>query len=200
MDGVSIEGVPFGLAWHEPPERPPRIGPASVEIAAGPSTDLFVDPGGPPATLNAPRLLGRPTGDFQLAADVRVAFAATFDAGALVVWVDRGAWAKLALERSPEREPTIVTVVTRDRSDDANAFAVSGSSSRLRASRCGTAFAFHVALDHGPWRLVRHFTLPGWDRAEVGLLAQSPIGDGCVATFDNVRYLADSLTDIRNGS
>jgi len=199
LERVSIESVPFPFTWHEPPARTPSLGRSSVEIAAGPSTDLFVDPAGRPPALNAPRLLGRATGDFQLAAVVRVEFEATFDAGAIVVWVDDGTWAKLALERSPDGEPTIVTVVTRGRSDDCNSFVVVGCSSRLRASRLGSAFAFHVFAGDGSWTLVRHFTLPGSERSEIGFLAQSPLGDGCVAAFDDVRYRPEGHAQLRDG-
>ena len=96
-----------------------------VRIAAGPRTDLFVDPQTGATTLNAARVVGDPgAGDFQLSVRVEVAFADTFDAGALLVWGEDDTWAKLLLEWSPEHRPTVVSVVTRGRSDDANAVTI----------------------------------------------------------------------------
>ena len=91
--------------------------PTSLSLTAGAGTDLFVDPQGGPPVLNAPRVLARPAGDFQLSARVTVDFAATFDAGVLVLYEHGGAWAKLCFERSPLGEPMVVSVVTRGVSD-----------------------------------------------------------------------------------
>ena len=51
----------------------------------------------------AATLLGvPPAGDFQLSARVRVGFRSTFDAGVLLLWLDRAYWAKLCFEFSPQ--------------------------------------------------------------------------------------------------
>src|SRR5690349_6884617 len=113
--------------------------PESLSMTAGAGTDLFVDPQGGPPVLNAPCLLGRPAGDYQLSARVTVDFAATFDAGVLVLYAHDGAWAKLCFERSPQGAPMVVSVVTRGVSDDANAFPVDGPTVWLRVSRLGPA-------------------------------------------------------------
>jgi uncharacterized protein len=173
--------------------------PASLTMAAGSHTDLFVDPEGGLPMLNAPRRLGRPAGDFQLSARVTVDFAATFDAGVLVLYADDGAWAKLCFERSPQGEPLVVSVVTRGVSDDANAFAVAGRSVWLRISRLGTAHAFHASTDGSRWLFVRHFALEPADGLSVGFLAQSPAGDGCAVRFDEIAYRPERLTDLRSG-
>jgi len=173
--------------------------PASLEMTAGPQTDLFVDPEGAPPTLNAPRRLGRPAGDYQLSARVAVDFASTFDAGVLVLFADDRAWAKLCFERSPQGEPLVVSVVTRGVSDDANSFAVAGRSVWLRISRLGRAHAFHASTDGSRWRFVRHFALEPADGLAVGFLAQSPEGSGCAVTFDEIAYRPERLTDLRSG-
>jgi uncharacterized protein len=192
--------LPFPLAWLTPPAAPPTVGPATLAIAAGPRTDLFADPGGDAPVRNAPLAVGTPQGDFQLAARVAVDFAAPFDAGALVVWVGERTWAKLAFERSPQGDATVVTVVTRGVSDDCNAFAVAGASVWLRVARRGETFAFHASFDGGTWWLVRYFTLDGARRADVGFLAQSPRGSGTTATFHDIRWSGETLADLRDGS
>jgi hypothetical protein len=109
-------------------------------------------------------------------------------------------WAKLCLEYSPQEEPTIVSVVTSGSSDDANAFVVPGDQAWLRIARLGPAFAFHASRDGRRWQLVRYFRLDGGDEPRVGFEAQSPLGDGCVVTFDEIRFEAGRLTDLRGGT
>lgn len=196
---IHLPGLALDLRWAPPPERWHAAG-ATLSVHAGPGTDLFVDPAGGPPALDAPRLLGAPpAGDFQLRARVDVALAATFDAGVLVLWAHDRAWAKLCLERSPQGEALVVSVVTRDVSDDANAFAVpAGGRAWLRVARVGGTFAFHASTDGAAWRFVRHFALDG--DPSVGFLAQSPTGPGCTAVFDELSLSAERLTDLRDGS
>jgi regulation of enolase protein 1 (concanavalin A-like superfamily) len=162
-----------------------------------PPTGEALDP-----ASDAPRLLGSPEGDFQLIARVTVGFNGSFDAGVLYVHVGERAWAKLCLENSPD-VPTVCTVVTRGHSDDCNSFTVDGSSVWLRVSRTGRAFAFHASRDGKRWIFVRLFTLGDekeTDAALVGFMAQSPMGEGCVVTYDHIEYRPEWPADLRNGS
>jgi regulation of enolase protein 1 (concanavalin A-like superfamily) len=176
--------------------------PASgaLTLQAGPRTDLFVDPRNGSLVLNAPRLLGPVSGDFQLSASVEVDFQATFDAGVLLVFVDDRHWAKLCFEYSPQAEPMVVSVVTRGLSDDCNSFIVDSHQVWLRISRLGEAFAFHASTDAQHWQFVRHFALQAPAALSVGFLAQSPTGEGCAATFDGLDFVAEPLTELRDGS
>jgi uncharacterized protein len=197
MTAFQLPGLPFDVTL-EGEGGGTAIAP--VRIAAGPRTDLFVDPATGSVTLNAVRVIGSPgDGDFQLSVRVEVSFADTFDAGALLVWRDESTWAKLLLEYSPEHQPMVVSVVTRGRSDDANGPPVYGTEIWLRISRIGAAYAFHSSLDGARWDLVRHFTLGPVDGDQVGLLVQAPIGDGCDAVFHDVAYAATTLADLRDG-
>lgn len=188
------------LDWHVQPSGPAEIGDTSIAFAAGPRSDLFTDPGGAEPKAEAPLLLGRPSGDFQLRARVSAPLAATFDAAALVVWASSTWWGKLALEHSPQREATIVSVVTRGASDDANAFVVPEPLVWLRVSRSGETLAFHASVDGLWWSLVRYFTLAGAGNASAGFLVQSPTGDGLRGRFDEIEWRAERLDDLRNGS
>ncbi|MFL5964382.1 MAG: DUF1349 domain-containing protein [Gaiellaceae bacterium] len=188
------------LDWHVRPLEPVELGESSIAFAAGPRTDLFTDPAGGEPKTDAPLLLGRPSGDFQLWARVSAPLAATFDAAALVVWASPTEWGKLALERSPQREATIVSVVTRGVSDDANAFTVPDASAWLRVSRSGATIAFHASVDGRWWSLIRYFTFPGIDGASAGFLVQSPTGDGLHGRFDEIEWQAGPIGDLRDGS
>jgi regulation of enolase protein 1 (concanavalin A-like superfamily) len=109
-------------------------------------------------------------------------------------------WAKLALERSPQGEAMVVSVVTRGVSDDANGAVVAGHTVWLRVARIGGACALHASPDGERWDLVRHFALGAPDALAAGFLAQSPSGEGCTATFDEIRFAARTLADLRDGS
>ncbi|MEH1165843.1 DUF1349 domain-containing protein [Micromonospora sp. CPCC 205539] len=206
-DQLRVPGVPFPLVpstaalW--------RVDEASVTVSAGPRTDIFIDPANGPAevdetkaTLDAPTLLGDlPEGDFQFSARVSVDFAATFDAGVLLVWLDERRWAKLCFEFSPEGEPMIVSVVCRGVADDANAFVVAARTVWLRVSRIDRAYAYHASLDGTTWQLIRVFNLDAdTSRDRIGFSGQSPTGDGCSATFDEFSFRPDRLADLRDGS
>ena len=188
------------LDWVVQPPGGSEIDAVSVAFAAGPRTDWFTDPAGGEPKADAPMLVGRPSGDFQLRARVAAPLAATFDAAALVVWASPTAWAKLALEYSPQRELTIVSVVTRDVSDDANAFTVSEPLAWLRVARSGETIAFHASVDGLWWSLIRYFTFPGAGDASAGFLVQSPTGEGLHGRFDEIEWTAGPLGELRNGT
>jgi regulation of enolase protein 1 (concanavalin A-like superfamily) len=170
-----------------------------VEVVAGPHTDIFCSPDGNPPTLNAPVLLANlHDQDFVLSAHIDAELQALFDAGALLVWQGDHSWAKFAIERSPQGQPTVVTVVTRDLSDDCNSVTLDRPSARLRVARIDDAFAFHLQVA-GRWQLIRHFALEPGD-VRVGLLAQSPTGGGCTARFREIRVEPRRLNDVRDGT
>ncbi|GAA3640073.1 DUF1349 domain-containing protein [Kineosporia mesophila] len=187
-----------GSDWNLEP------GGGSISTTAHPRSDVFVDPAGVAApkhdavTLLAPA----PEGDFQLSARVTVDFAADFDAGVLVLWFDETHWGKLCFEYSPAGEPMVVSVVCRGVADDSNAFAVAGDAVWLRASRIDGAFAYHASLDGKTWPMVRYFAIPEGSPADlrIGFLAQSPVGEGCRVTFDEVAFTDVRLENLRDGS
>jgi uncharacterized protein len=197
---VSLPQLPVPLCWYTTPERWALTEAGGLTARAGAGTDLFVDPLGPSETLNAPRLLARPTGDFQLRAWTSADFQATYDAAALILWVDHYRWAKLAFEEAPDGRPMVVSVVTRGSSDDCNAFYVDDGHIWLRVSRIGHAYAFHASFDGESWRLIRYFALDDDSKALVGFEVQSPSGLGCTATFERIRFIPAKLSGLRDGS
>jgi hypothetical protein len=199
MDGERIDAMPMPMRWLAPAARW-RADGSTLELAAFPRTDWFVDPSGArEPMLDGAALVGDAVGDFLLSARVTVGFAATFDAGVLLLHVSDTVWAKLCFEFSPQKEPMVVSVVTRGTSDDANGFVVDGYTVWLRIARMGRAFAFHASTDGAEWKLIRHFTL-GEVEPAVGFEAQSPIGEGCDVRFDEIQFEQRTLRDLRDGS
>lgn len=211
---LRVPGVPFPLAPSSAELWRVDEAAGALTVSAQPHTDIFIDPAsgstgaGVDTALNAQSMLnaatllgGVPEGDFQLSARVTVGFAATFDAGVLLLWLDERHWAKLCFEFSPAGEPMIVSVVCRGVADDANAFIVHGRSVWLRISRIDRVYAYHASLDGKTWQMIRVFTLDDQtSRDRIGFEGQSPTGDGCTVTFDEIRFLPDRLADLRDGS
>jgi regulation of enolase protein 1 (concanavalin A-like superfamily) len=199
MDAITIPNLPYSFHWL----NPPRIWDLSPEgeliITAPAKTDWFIDPQGAVNLSNAPALLFPTSGPAILSAQVIVKHTATYDAGVLMVYESPLAWAKVCLELSPQGLPMVVSVVTKGVSDDCNAFAVRGPV-YLRISRLERAFAFHFSQDRARWDLIRYFRLEGNQDAQLGFLAQSPTGDGCTASFKDIRFEERLLADIRSGA
>lgn len=201
---LTIDAVPFALSSTYELEW--TTGPASLAATAPRRTDIFIDPAareeGEGIVLNAPALLGTPPeGDYQLAARVTVDFAATADAGVLLLWADDTNWAKLCFEYSPDGRPMLVTVVCRGVADDANSFVIDGDTAWLRVARVGHAYAFHGSTDGAHWELLRVFRLAvPHAEVRVGFEVQSPHGEQCAVRFDDIRFSRDTLVQLRDGS
>jgi regulation of enolase protein 1 (concanavalin A-like superfamily) len=93
----------------------------------------------------------------------------------------------------------VVSVVNRDFSDDCNSRVIDGNQVYLRVVRLDSAYAFHASDDGHVWSLIRYFSLGDNIEAAVGFSAQSPTGQSCTATFDEIHYEARKLADIRSG-
>ncbi len=198
---ISVPGLEKPLTWALAPIRATSVDSGTVTVEAGPQTDVFVDPQSGEVIATAPRAMApAPAGDFQLSARVTVEFRSTFDAGVLLVWFDERRSAKLCFELSPQGVPMVVSVVTRGVSDDANGWPVSGDEVWLRISRIGATWALHAGTDGRTWALARYFHLDSELPAQVGILAQSPVGEGCTVRFDQLAVVEDRLADLRDGS
>jgi regulation of enolase protein 1 (concanavalin A-like superfamily) len=200
-DHFIVPPLSFDFQWENRPVRWQLHPGGGLSITAGPLTDLFVDPAGGSSIHNAPSALCTPTDrDFMVYARVTPTLMSTFDAGGLQIRAGDGVWAKLCLEYSPQRQATVVSVVTRDVSDDCNSDAIDEDGVYLRIARTARTCAFHYSRDGHFWHLVRYFSLGEPDRVRVGFSSQSPQGAGCTATFSEITYVPSSLDDIRNGT
>ncbi|WP_084316124.1 DUF1349 domain-containing protein [Actinospica robiniae] len=203
VTGIIHPALPFGFHEHgDLPVTHALDADGALTLTGAARSDMFIDPNGDGPDYAVGLLLGEPpAGDFTLSARVTVPFASTFDAGVLVVHAGRDRFAKLCFEYSPQNQPTVVSVVTREFSDDANAFPVEGSTVSLRVARVGRTWAFHASTDEKHWSMVRYFALgESTEPARVGLLAQSPTGDGISVTFTQITFTPGTLADLRDGS
>lgn len=200
MHTVSLKTVPSPCHWAVEPETCQLHADGSLQISAGPATDLFIDPRAEYDKANAPRLAFAPDTIFTVQARVQVAFQADYDAGAFILWADAQYWAKFAFEFSPQKQPTIVSVVTHETSDDCNGMTIAANEVYLRVAKLAGAYAFHASPDGRFWQLIRYFSSARLESAAVNFSAQSPTGGGCTAVFSDILYTTNPLTDIRNGT
>ncbi len=181
---------------------PPLITGTTISLAAGPRADLFRDPAGPSGPApDAERFVTTVRGDFQFGGHVSAEFIAPYDSGVLLAWIDENTWFKVCAELDPHGVPRVVSVVTRDgRSDDANAWEIPVSGVFLRIARRGETAALHASDDGHHWDLVRYFD-PGFrsDELQIGILAQSPAGNGTTASFRDLFFRTETLQDVRDG-
>ncbi|MHA6195382.1 DUF1349 domain-containing protein [Pseudomonas wadenswilerensis] len=194
MKALQIEGAANGSA---------QVGTDGLSLTAAARTDWFFHPAGETRRANVIRAVM--TVDevvFTLSAKVSVDFRRAFDAGSLFVQVDEDNWAKLAFELSGAGEPTVVSVITRGTSDDADGPSLPGDAVWLRVHGNGDTLAFHFSVDGRHWRFLRWFTLPGLARRplRVGVATQAPTGEGCSARFSEFSLDYQPIVDLRNGS
>lgn len=175
----------------------------AVVLNAGPQTDWFFHPAGASRRDNViAASMTIEDAVFTLSAKVRVGFSSAFDAGALFVQVDEDNWAKLAFEQSGAGLPTVVSVITRGVSDDADGPSIDSDTVWLRVHCDGQTLAFHFSVDGVYWRFLRWFTLPGiaLRPLRIGFGAQAPTGEGCVARFTDIGWSLQPIVDFRDGS
>ena len=196
---ASIPTLPGPLRWIGTPQAWNVSADNTVSITAGPKSDWFIDPENGLTVKNAPALVMPVQGPYMLRALAAAEHAATYDAAVLFVYVSDQVWAKLCLELSPQGQVTVVSVVTKGVSDDCNSVPVSGNAAYLRVAKLDRAYAFHYSSDGRFWNLIRYFTLGDHANAEIGFIAQSPTGEGCTASFREIAFAPQKLSDARSG-
>ncbi len=108
-------------------------------------------------------------------------------------------WAKACFEYTDLGTNSVVTVMTNERSDDANGINVDGNEIWLQMSRKDDLFAIHYSHDGNEYMMARLCHLTMQKKIKVGLEAQSPRGNGGIRKFSNVSLELRGPVDIRNG-
>jgi uncharacterized protein len=196
---LKLDGLPGQLTWRNSPKASRIEAGKALSISSGPKTDWFVDPFDGTVAKSAPILWFTPGDTYGFSTKVQVQFTTRWDAGALMLWADEHHWAKLSFELSPEKQPMMVTVVTRGFSDDCNSAPISGDSAYLQIARTGSTYVFYYASDGEEWRILRTFRLDTQRAVFVGFEAQSPDGTGATAIFSNVHYSPKKIANIYTG-
>ncbi|HXN45108.1 MAG TPA: DUF1349 domain-containing protein [Bryobacteraceae bacterium] len=195
----AVPGIPSPTRWRNAAASSSVGEDGNLAITGGKSTNWFVNPGDGHSEANAPVLLFKAGGDFMLRAKLTVDFHTKWDAGCLVVFADETTWGKFCFEMTQWMEPTVISVVTRGRSDDNNSIPISGGSVYLEIAKSGQGITFYSSKDGRSWRLTRAFDLGKTGPLELGFSSQSPVGEGCRTVFSEIRYTAKAPADFWKG-
>ena len=197
MDMLEGRKISHRLQWlHEPESW--KFTASGLEVKPRAKTDFFRPYDGEPRD-NAPLLHARIKGDFTASTDATAELAGFGDAAALTLRAEETLWAKICIERSPTGLISIVSVVTRLWSDDANGELLPDAACHLRITRKGDTIGMHWSSDGASWRFVRAFGLELPDEVSVGIHAQAPFQDGCRATFRSFELRDTPVLDFRSG-
>ena len=154
----------------------------------------------PESLCNAPYFYTEIMGDFVLKVKVSHEFISTYDSSSLMVMVDNDNWAKSCFELTDFGTHAIVSVVTKNSaSDDANGCNIYGNSVWLQVTRVGNSYAFHYSVDGEKFYMSRFYSLPSSETVKVGLLAQSPTGNGGDRCYENLSIENKTVKNIRYG-
>lgn len=170
-----------------------------LTMVAGEKTDMFRDPNVTYNTDTAPKLLFKADDDFVLSTAIEHAFANKWDAGCIVIKSDSLNWVKFCFEKDYTGAHRVVSVVTKNISDDCNSVEINGNKVFYKMAKAGNVVTLYYSTEGTNWFLVRHLqfdTKPGFT---VGFLAQAPVGTTCEVKFSQIKYEKRKIKDPYTG-
>jgi hypothetical protein len=183
-----------GWQWMNTPASY-QLKDGKLRVKAMEGTDFFNNPEDSSITASAPFLYREIQGDFTATLRLKPDFSDVWNAGALMMYADSTHWIKFAFENSDATGPGIVSVVTRDFSDDANGAVLNEEESIwLRLVRKGDLYALHWSRDGEKYFMARLSRMPPFEWVKVGLEAQSPVGEPAIHEFTYLN-LTDSVPE-----
>lgn len=195
---VTLSAIPHKLIWENSPVKF-SSGKNELTITAGEKTDMFRDPNVAYNTDNAPKLLFEADENFVLTTAIEHGFANKWDGGAIVIKRDSLNWIKFCFEKDYTGARRVVTVVTKDISDDCNSLEMKSDKVYYKVAKADNVITLYCGTDGRNWYLVRHLqfdTKPGF---KVGFLAQSPTGTTCTVKFTDITYQQKKISDPYTG-
>lgn len=191
---IRIAAIPHELSWINEPLSYANNA-RSLTITAGPKTDMFRDPNVTYNTDNAPKLMFRPDSNFVLSASIQHGFQSKWDGGAIVLFADSANWIKFCFEKDYTGAHRVVSVVTKDISDDCNSVEIKGNRVYYKIAKADNVITLYYSTDNKKWFLIRHLQFNAAGDLRLGFLAQSPTGQHCTVTFSEIRYQAKRIAD-----
>jgi uncharacterized protein len=193
-DSIRLKTIPRGLYWENSP-----IGFSNsnnqIIIIAGEKTDMFRDPNVTYNTDNAPKLLFEGDDNFVLTASIEHAFTNKWDGGAIVIKDDSLHWIKFCFEKDYTGAKRVVSVVTREISDDCNSEEIKANKVFYKVAKADNVITLYCSGDGRKWFLVRHLQFDTKKGFKLGFLAQSPTGSRCEVKFSDIDYRLVKIKD-----
>jgi uncharacterized protein len=113
--------------------------------------------------------------------------------------VKEGLWLKMAMEMDERAKTRMVSVRTIGTSDDDNHDVITAKSVYTKISSDTKTVAFYYSLDNKTRQLSRLFKNDYPASVWVGVSAQSPMGDGTSAVFEELSLMKRSVFAFRLG-
>ncbi|MFM9074497.1 MAG: DUF1349 domain-containing protein [Bacteroidota bacterium] len=196
---VRITSIPHVLNSENNPVKVTADG-NTLTITAGPRTDMFRDPNVTYNTDNAAKVMFNPADDFILSCAIEHDFTAKWDGGAIILVGDDRNWVKFCFEMDYKLTHRVVSVVTKDISDDANSIGLKAGKTFFKMAKAGNVITLYQSDDGKDWYLIRHLQFDLKPGFRAGFLAQSPTGEKCTVRFSDIRYEARRIADPYTGN
>jgi len=194
QDSVRIKSIPYGMFWENQAAKFSTKGNELIMVA-GEKTDMFRDPNVTYNTDNAPKLLFKPDQDFVLITAIEHSFASKWDGGAIVLKQDSLNWIKFCFEKDYTGARRVVSVVTKNISDDCNSVEIKTNKVFYKLAKADNVITLYYSLDGKKWFLIRHLQFDTDKNFTLGFLAQSPTGKKCEVKFSDTSYQAKKIKD-----
>jgi regulation of enolase protein 1 (concanavalin A-like superfamily) len=195
---LKFSKIPHALSWTNKPISF-KLNPESIFIEAGEKTDMFRDPNVTYNTDNAPRLSFTADPNFVMTAEIHHDFTSKWDGGAIVLEADKLNWIKFCFEKDYTGMHRVVSVVTKDISDDCNSAAITGNQVFYKIAKADNVITLYYSADGKKWFLIRHLQFNTTKPIKLGFMAQSPTGKNCKVTFSNITYSTKKIKDPYTG-
>lgn len=188
-----------GFAWMNPPKTF-ELNDGILTMEAPNGSDFFNNPEDGQITGTAPFLFTEIAGDFVVKAQVQPDFSSQWNAVALMVHIDQNHWIKFAFENSDATGPSIVTVVTKNLSDDANGVVLRNSNAIwLKLIRKGDNYSMLWSEDDSDYKMARLTTLSNSQTVKIGMEAQCPVGPSATHHITYFELEQKTVKDMRKG-
>lgn len=188
-----------GFQWMNQPEVF-LVSDQSIEIIAPEGSDFFNNPEDLSVTGTAPFLYKEVEGDFVAVAHLEPDFTDQWNAMALMVHIDSMNWIKFAFENSDATGPGIVSVVTRDVSDDANGAVLNEAPTIwLKLIRKNNLYSMLWSGGGKNYQMARLSAMKNVTSVKVGLEVQSPVGKPAKHLCQYFSIYHKTVEDLRKG-
>lgn len=171
----------------------------SLKVSVDKGTDFFNNPEDRSVVGSAPLLYKEVEGDFVAKALVQPDFSAQWNAVSMMVYLDSLHWIKFAFENSDATGPSIVTVVTKETSDDANGVVLNNEKMIwLAIARNDHIYSMHWSFDGENFKMARLTAMKDQPTVKIGLEMQSPVGDHATHLIHYFEIEEKTVNNLRN--
>ena len=126
-------------------------------------------------------------------------FSTQWNAVALMMHLDSLNWIKLAFENSDATGASIVSVVTKGISDDANGVVLNRETKVwLAIARKGNNYSMHWSVDGKNFTMARLTSMPDQATVKIGIEAQSPVSDRAMHQIHFFQIEETTVENLRN--